>query len=330
MQVDWIAGGLQIPQEMYPIHFESLSGGEKTRVLLAKLLLLEPELLFLDEPTNHLDIKAIEWLEAFIRSYKGTVLVISHDRYFLDTVVKRVIEIEDGECQSYEGNYSFYMAEKERRILEEFANFQDQQKEIKRMEEALKRLRDWGNRGDNEKLFRKAASIEKAIDRMEKIKRPVMDRKKAALDFEACGRSSRDVIVGEGLSKRYGDRVLFDDSELYIRFGERVGLIGANGSGKTTLLRLVLGQEMPDQGTIRTGPSVKAGYLAQAVCFEDEGRTILEEFCQRLSINEGEARGILAKFLFYKDSVFKRLRDLSGGERTRLRLTACIILKTES
>ncbi len=320
MKVTWIAGGLQLSPEMYAVHFESLSGGEKTRVLLAKLLLAEPELLLLDEPTNHLDIKAIEWLEDFVRSYKGTVLIISHDRYFLDTVVKRVIEMEDGACQSYEGNYSWYMQEKERRLLEEFANFQDQQKEIRRMEEAVKRLRDWGNRGDNEKFFRKAASIEKAIDRMEKIKRPVMERKRAALDFEAYGRGSKDVIVGEGLSKGYGSRILFQEAALHIRYGEKVGLIGANGSGKTTLLRMVLKEEAADGGTILTGPGVKAGYLAQAVRFEDESRTILEEFSQRLVLSEGEARGILARFLFYKDSVFKRLRDLSGGERTRLLL----------
>ncbi|HYE83125.1 MAG TPA: ABC-F type ribosomal protection protein [Clostridia bacterium] len=319
-RVDIVTSGLQIPKGMYAMEYGNLSGGEKTRVLFARILISQPELLLLDEPTNHLDTASIEWLEGFIREYKGTVLIISHDRYFLDRAVGKIIELEDGECESYEGSYSCYVREKERRLLVEFDNYQDQQKKIKKMEEAIKRLRDWGNRGDNEKFFRKAACIQKAIDRMEKIDRPILDRKSVFLSFEAAGRSGRDAVICEEVTKGYDLRLLLRDAGLLIRFGERVGIIGPNGSGKSTLIRMITGQESPDRGNVRVGSNVKIGYLEQSISFEDESRTILEEFRSTLNLTEGEARGRLARFLFYKDSVFKKLSGLSGGEKTRLKL----------
>ncbi|HWR62346.1 MAG TPA: ABC-F type ribosomal protection protein [Clostridia bacterium] len=319
-RVDMVTAGLQIPRSMYVMDFGNLSGGEKTRILFARILISQPELLLLDEPTNHLDTASIEWLEGFIRDYRGTVLIISHDRYFLDRAVGRIIEVEDGECRSYEGNYSYYVREKERRLLVEFDNYQDQQKKIKKMEEAIKRLRDWGNRGDNEKFFRKAANIQKALDRMEKIDRPVLERKGVSLSFEADGRSGKDAVSCEGIGKSYGSRLLFRNADMLVRFGERVGIIGANGTGKSTLVKLLLGAETPDEGTIKLGANVKPGYMEQNIEFEDESRTVLEEFKSSLILTEGEARGRLARFLFFKDSVFKRISGLSGGEKARLKL----------
>lgn len=319
-RVDMVTTGLQIPRSMYGMDFENLSGGEKTRILFARILISQPELLLLDEPTNHLDTASIEWLEGFIRDYKGTVLIISHDRYFLDNAVGRIIEAEDGECESFDGNYSYYVKEKERRLLVEFENYQDQQKKIKRMEEAIKRLRDWGNRGDNEKFFRKAASIQKALDRMVKLDRPVLDRKGVFLSFEAAGRSGRDAIACEEVTKSYGSKLLLQKADMLVRFGERVGIIGPNGSGKSTLIKMITGEEIPDEGIIKMGSNVKIGYLEQITAFEDESKSILDEFKSSLKLTEGEARGRLAKFLFFKDSVFKRVSGLSGGEKTRLKL----------
>lgn len=319
-RVDMVTAGLRIQKSMYDMDFENLSGGEKTRVLFARILIAQPELLLLDEPTNHLDTDSIEWLEGFIRDCRGTVLIISHDRYFLDRAVGRIIEVEDGECQSYEGNYSYYVEEKERRLLIEFDNYQDQQRKIKKMEEAIKRLRDWGNRGDNEKFFRKAACIQKALDRMEKINRPVLERKGISISFEAGGRSGKDAVNCEGISKAYDSRQLLSRADMRIRFGERVGIIGANGSGKSTLVKMIMGTENPDEGNIKTGSNVKIGYMEQNINFEDESKTILEEFKLALTLAEGEARGRLARFLFFKDSVFKRVSGLSGGEKARLKL----------
>ncbi len=315
-----IAEGLSIAEELFDRSFELLSGGETTRVLFARMLISQPELLLLDEPTNHLDIDSVEWLEGFIKSYKGTVLVISHDRYFLDKAISRIIEMEEGHCENYNGNYSYYIEEKERRLLVEFDNYQDQQKKIKHMEEAIKRFRDWGNRGDNEKFFKKAASIQKALDRMDKLKRPILERRKTELSFELNQRSGQEVVICEELCKFYGDKMIFDNAEMKLRYKEKVCIIGPNGSGKSTLLRMLLGQEQPDNGIARLGSSVRVGYLEQAVQFEDEGLTILEEFKTKFKITEGEARSTLARFLFFKDSVFKKIKDISGGEKTRLRL----------
>jgi len=319
-RVDMVTTGLKISRAMYEQAFEKLSGGEKTRVLFARILISQPELLLLDEPTNHLDTGSIEWLEGFIKECRGTVLIISHDRYFLDRAVGRIIEVEDGECQSYEGNYSYYVGEKERRLLVEFDNYQDQQKKIKKMEEAVKRLRDWGNRGDNEKFFRKAACIQKAIDRMEKLDRPVMERKGVSISFETEGRSGKDAVVCRELGKDYGSRQLFRNVDMLIRYGERIGILGANGTGKSTLIKLMLGLEEASEGSVRLGSNVSLGYMEQNIEFEDESLTILEEFRSTLTLTEGEARGRLARFLFYKDSVFKRLAGLSGGEKARLKL----------
>lgn len=323
-RINEISEGLRIPTTSLENSFDVLSGGEKTKLLFAQMLVSEPELLLLDEPTNHLDLEALEWLEDYIRNYKGTVLLISHDRQFLDAAISRILELEDGECSSYNGNYSYYLKEKERRLLVDFENYQDQQKKIKDMEDAIKRLRDWGLRGDNEKFFRKAESIQKALDRMDRIKRPLLERRSVELNFEASDRSGKDVLFTKDLTLRIGERDLLHHAAFHLRFRESVGLMGPNGCGKTSFFRLITEELLPTEGELRIGANVKVGYLPQVVHFTHPERTILEEFRHSYPCNEGEARGILARYLFFKDSVFKRIKDLSGGEKTRLRLAELI------
>ena len=319
-KISAIVEGLQIEKEGLFTSFDNLSGGEKTKLLFAQMLISEPELLLLDEPTNHLDIDAIEWLEGFIKNYKGTVLLVSHDRYFLDKSIVRIIELEDGECQNYPGNYSYYIKEKERRLLVEFDNYQDQQKRIKGMEAAIKRLRDWGLRGDNEKFFKRAESMQKSLDKIERMKKPILDRKNIDLSFDINDRSGRNVVICEDISKTFGPKTLFANGQFHLRFKEQIGLLGGNGTGKTTFFKMLLGELETDSGRVEIGARVKIGYLPQIIELEDGNRTVLEEFRHSYRCTEGEARGILARFLFYKDSVFKRIKDLSGGERTRIRL----------
>lgn len=314
--------GLGIEESFLDRPFTSLSGGEQTKVGLAAALLEEPDLLLLDEPTNHLDLASIEWLENFLRTYNGAVMVVSHDRYFLDQVVTRIFDLEDGKLTFYQGNYSDFVKEKEARLLAQFQQYQEQQKKIKKMKEAIKRLREWANRANppNDGMHRRASSMEKALERMEKINRPVLERRKIGLELEAGKRSGRDVAVLEGVSKAFTGRTLFKDVDLLIRFQERTAIIGENGSGKSTLLQILLGQLEPDSGTSTLGSNVKAGYLSQAGLEGYDYETVLEAFRDQVTMTEGNARHVLARFLFYGSHVFRKVRDLSGGERMRLRL----------
>lgn len=313
--------GLGMDECFLDRHFESLSGGEKTKVGLAAALLEQPDLLLLDEPTNHLDLMAIEWLEDFLRNYKGAVMVVSHDRYFLDRIVTKVFDLEDGEISFYQGNYSAFVKEKEARLLAQFQQYQEQQKKIKKMREAIKRLRQWANQANppNDGMHRRASSMEKALERMEKMDRPVLDRRKIGLEFDAGKRSGRDVAVLKGVSKSFGGPALFEDVDMLIRFRERTAIIGENGSGKSTLLRMLLGESEPDSGKAVLGSSVKTGYLSQTGLEGYDDHTVLEAFRDQAVITEGQARHILAQFLFYGSQVFRKVKDLSGGERMRLR-----------
>ncbi|UHA75527.1 ribosomal protection-like ABC-F family protein [Paenibacillus sp. 481] len=321
-QIERVANGLGIPTEQYTRPFPSLSGGEKTKVGLAALLLEQPDILLLDEPTNHLDMRAIEWLESFLRTYAGTVVVISHDRYFLDSVVTKIVEFEDGEAVTYVTNYSDYQVEKEARLLRQFAAFQEQQKKIKQMQETIKQLIDWGNRANppNAGFHRRAASMQKALDRMTKLKRPIMERKAIELDLRQRDRSGSTVVSLDRVRKSYGERLLFEQVSDLLRYGERAILIGDNGSGKSTLLKMLLGQEFPDEGSVRLGSRVELGYLAQEAAPQDHHMTVLQYFRTELALEEGAARGQLARFLFYGADAFKQVRSLSGGEWSRLRL----------
>ncbi|AZJ18454.1 ABC transporter ATP-binding protein [Bacillus wiedmannii] len=315
-----VANGLQVT-ELFPRSFLELSGGEQTKVSLAYMLLQKPDLLLLDEPTNHLDLFAVEWLEQFLKEYNGTVMVISHDRYFLDEVVTKIFDLEDGEIHVYHTNYSQFVDEKEERLLQEFQAYQEQQKKIKKMKEAIKRLREWANQANppNEGLHKRARSMERALERIEKLKKPILERKQMGLQFEGQERSGKDVVLMKEVSKGFAGHPLFNEANLHVRFQERAAIVGRNGTGKTTLLKLLLEEIKPDAGEIRIGSSVKIGYLSQHA-YGNMKSNVLEAFREYVAVTEGEARHILAKFLFYGPAVFKKVTQLSGGEKMRLRL----------
>ncbi|MEN1938339.1 ABC-F type ribosomal protection protein [Paenibacillus sp. 102] len=315
-----VANGLQVT-ELFSRDFTELSGGEQTKVSLAYMLLQKPDLLLLDEPTNHLDLFAVEWLEQFLKEYIGTVVVISHDRYFLDEVVTKILDLEDGELHVYHTNYSQFVKEKEERLLQEFQSYQEQQKKIKKMKEAIKRLREWANQANppNEGLHKRARNMERALERMEKLKKPILERRQMGLQFEGQERSGKDVVVMKEVSKGFADRTLFQKVNLHVRFQERAAIVGRNGTGKTTLLKLLLEEMKPDAGEIRIGSGVKVGYLSQHT-YGNIKANVLEAFREFVPVTEGEARHILARFLFYGPAVFKKVNQLSGGERMRLRL----------
>ncbi|PGO65017.1 ABC transporter ATP-binding protein [Bacillus cereus] len=315
-----VANGLQVT-DLFSRVFTELSGGEQTKVSLAYMLLQKPDLLLLDEPTNHLDLFAVEWLEQFLKEYTGTVIVISHDRYFLDEVVTKIFDLEDGGIHVYHTNYSQFVEEKEERLLQEFQAYQEQQKKIKKMKEAIKRLREWANQANppNEGLHKRARNMERALERIEKLKRPILERKQMGLQFEGQERSGKDVVVMKEVSKGFAGRPLFEQANLHVRFQERAAIVGRNGTGKTTLLKLLLEEINPDVGEIRIGSSVKIGYLSQHT-YGNVKSNVLEAFREYVAVTEGEARHILAKFLFYGPAVFKKVTQLSGGEKMRLRL----------
>jgi len=315
-----VCKGLNFEDSFLDKNFNILSGGEKTTVVLGKILLEGPDILLLDEPTNHLDMDSAEWLENFLKRYKGIVIVVSHDRYFLDNVVTKIIEVEDMECETYKGNYSDFLKQKDENMLLKFHQFKEQQKQIKAMEKTIKELRDWAIRADNSKFFKRAESIQIKLDKMKRIEKPKFEKQNMKLEFNSTERSGNKVIYAENLSKNYEDKVLFNNSELKVKFGERVALIGANGSGKTTFLKILLEEEKADSGIIKIGESVKVGYLPQNIRFNDEELTVLECFREDVMMLEGKAREYLSKFMFFGSSVFKKVKQLSGGERIRLKL----------
>lgn len=312
--------GLKFDDAFKNQFFNLLSGGEKTTVVLGKMLLENPQLLLLDEPTNHLDVEAVEWLEEYLKQYKGMVLIVSHDRYFLDRVVTKIVEVEDMESETYLGNYSTYVKTKEEKVMLEFEAFQDQQKKIKAMEKAIKDLRDWAIRADNNKFFRRAASMQKRLDKIEKLDKPVLEKQNMKLNVNQTQRSGEETVKIKNLTKSFDNKTLIENGELLIRYGERAALIGVNGSGKSTLLKILLGEETADLGEALLGASVKTAYLPQQIDFPDESATVLENFRDGITISEGKAREYLAKYLFFGESVFKKVKSLSGGEKSRLKL----------
>ncbi|MFN7252460.1 MAG: ribosomal protection-like ABC-F family protein [Anaerobacillus sp.] len=316
-----VCKGLNFSDSFLNKDFQLLSGGEKTSVNLGKILIENPDILLLDEPTNHLDMESIEWLEDYLNSYKGIVIIVSHDRYFLDHVVTKIIEIEDMECETYKGNYSAFVKEKEERMLIQFENYREQQKQVKAMEKSVKDLRDWAQRADNNKFFKRAASIKKKLEKMERIEKPMFEKKNMKLSFKPTERSGNETIKAIGVTKSYDDKVIFKNANLLINYGERAALIGANGSGKTTFLKMLLGEDHPDTGVVELGANVKVGYLPQNIIFENEELSVLECFREDFFIMEGKAREYLSKFMFFGNSVFKKVKHLSGGERIRLKLS---------
>lgn len=320
--VNKVANGLSIPQDMRQREFDCLSGGEKTRVNLGRLILEDTDILLLDEPTNHLDLQATEWLEEYLRKFRGTVVTISHDRYFLDRTVTRIIEIQDGKAEFYSGNYSFYAIEKERRYQERMKQYLKEQAKIQQLEKAAEQMHLWAFMG-NDALHKRAFSMEKRIERMRTTQKPTKARKLEAR-FQSREFKGDEVLQIKGLAKSFGEKHLFSDVYLRCEGGERIALLGENGTGKTTLLNILTGSEKPDSGSVRLGPSVKAAYLPQVIHFDHPERSILDTMLYELDITPQSARNRLAAYQFTGEDVFKQVSVLSGGELSRLRL--CMLM----
>ena len=320
VDVDKICNGLGITAEQRPQLFDSLSGGEKTRINLARLLLEKTDILLLDEPTNHLDLNSVEWLEAYIKAFKGTVLTISHDRYFIDQVADRVIEIVDGHGEFYSGNYSFYMEEKQARFDLQMKQYEQEQAKLKQLGYTVERMKGWGI--NNRTLYRRAMSIQHRMERIQKTERPKAERTMKA-SFGEKDFSGDVVFKMKNVSKSFGDRVLFSDVNLNVEGGERIALLGDNGTGKSTFIKCLLGEE-DCQGKIQFGPTVKWGYLPQIIHFDHPARSLYDTMLYEKNLTPQMARDRLGAFLFQGEDVFKTVGTLSGGEQSRLRL--CMLM----
>ena len=320
VEVDKICNGLGITPEQRSQEFSSLSGGEKTRVNLARLLLEKTDILLLDEPTNHLDLNSVEWLEQYINTFKGTVLTISHDRYFIDQVADRVIEITEGHAEFYSGNYSFYMDEKQARFDLQLKQYEQEQAKLRQLGYTVERMKGWGI--NNRTLYRRAMSIQHRMERIRKTEKPKKERTMKA-SFGEKEFSGDVVFKMKNVSKSFGDRVLFSDVNLTVEGGERIALLGDNGTGKTTFIRCLLGDE-DCAGKIQFGPTVKFGYLPQIIHFDHPERSLYDTMLYEKNCTPQTARDRLGAFLFQGEDVFKQVGNLSGGEQSRLRL--CMLM----
>ena len=324
VNVDKICNGLGIPREMRAQDFSMLSGGEKTRANLARLLLEETDILLLDEPTNHLDMKSVEWLEEYLRKFKGTVLTISHDRYFLDQVVTRIVELRGGQAEYYSGNYSFYVEEKEARFQLQRKQYEQEQAKVQQLSYTMERMKGWGI--NNRTLYRRAMSIQSRIDRIQKTQRPTREKTMHA-GFGQREFHGDEVLVLKELSMGFGERTLFSEVNLLVQGGEHIALLGDNGTGKSTFLKLLLREEKPTGGKIKFGPSVKLAYLPQIIHFAHPERSVLDTMLYEKNYSTQTARNRLGAFLFSGEDVFKPVSALSGGEQSRLRL--CMLMDEE-
>ena len=320
VDVDKVCNGLGIPAEQLAQEFDSLSGGEKTRANLARLLLEKTDILLLDEPTNHLDLRSVEWLEGYIQNFRGTVLAISHDRYFIDQIAQRVIEIADGHAEFYSGNYSFYMDEKQARFDLQMKQYEQEQAKLKQLGYTVERMKGWGI--NNRTLYRRAMSIQHRMDRIRKTERPKAERTMKA-SFGERDFSGDVVFKMKNVSKSFGDRTLFSDVNLLVEGGERIALLGDNGTGKSTFIKCLLGEE-DCQGKIQFGPTVKWGYLPQIIHFDHPERSLYDTMLYEKNCTPQMARDRLGAFLFQGEDVFKTVGNLSGGEQSRLRL--CMLM----
>lgn len=320
VEVDKICNGLGISPQQREQLFDSLSGGEKARVNLARLLLEKTDILLLDEPTNHLDLNSVEWLETYINGFKGTVLAISHDRYFIDRVADRVIEISDGHAEFYSGNYTFYMNEKQARFDLQMKQYEQEQAKLKQLGFTVERMKGWGI--NNRTLYRRAMSIQHRMDRIRKTEKPKTERTMKA-SFGERDFSGDVVFKMKEVSKAFGDRTLFSGVNLNVEAGERIAILGDNGTGKTTFLKCLLGQE-EFQGKIQFGPTVKWGYLPQIIRFSHPERTLYDTMLYEKNCSPQTARDRLGAFMFQGEDVFKTVGNLSGGEQSRLRL--CMLM----
>ncbi len=305
--------------------YNVLSGGQKTIVSLAAAVLPEPDLLLLDEPTNHLDVKTLEWFEEFLGKYRGTVLMVSHDRWFLDRVSNRTLILEDGECRSFAGNYSFSREERERQLLAEFEQYKNQQKKVEAMKAAIKRFREWGALNkQNLSFYRKAKELEKRLEKMELMDRPQLEKPKVPISFGGS-RTGKEVLRLRDCSLGFGNQpALLEHADLLVCEKDRLCLMGDNGTGKTSLIRAVLGELPLSSGSVFLNPGVKTGYIPQEIRFPAETDSVLSAFRRECALGEGEARSLLAKYFFTGENVFKRISSLSGGEKVLLKLAILI------
>ena len=320
-----VANGLDIPAAMREQPFDSLSGGEKTRVNLARLILEDTDILLLDEPTNHLDLHATEWLEDYLLHFKGTVLSISHDRWFIDRVAQRCIEIVDGKAEFYSGGYSFYLEERQRRFEEKMRKYEKDQAKIEQLTRAAEQMHLWAFMG-NDKLHKRAFSMEKRIEKLSHTEKPT-EQKKLSVKFRQREFEGDEVLVMEGLSKSFGEKKLFSGLDLTVTGGERIALIGDNGTGKSTLVKLIMGDETPDAGYVYRGPAVRTAYLPQMVSFSVPERSAYDTMLYDCRCQPQEARDRLAAFGFRGEDVFTPVGTLSGGEKSRLRL--CMLMGSD-
>ena len=309
-----IVNGFKI-NHLLDINYNNLSGGEKRIVSFAGLMINNPDILLLDEPTNHLDIDTLEWLEKYLKSYKGTIIIVSHDRYFLDKISKKIILLENGETTIFHTNYSGFLEENEKRILNEFKEYKDQQKEIKAMKESIKKLREFGTLGDNERMFKRAKSIEKRLEKMEKLSRP-KEKTIIPLSFSAGSRSGKEVLSIKKLDISYGDKEIFNHASMNVLYKDRVCLIGKNGSGKSTLIKNIINNS---NSNIILGTNIRIGYIPQEITF-DKDETIYSLARRYFKGEESHLRSALYKFMFVGENIFKKISKLSGGEKVRLKL----------
>ena len=322
-KISELCNKFRISEDMLNRKFNTLSGGEKTIVNLASIMLSNPDVLLLDEPTNNLDIDTLEWLESYLKSYTGTIILCSHDRYFLDKVVSKIVLIERGKSEIFFGNYSYYLKENERRILAEFEQYKDQQKMIEAMKRKIKQLQEFGKLAypGGESFFKRAASIQKRLDKMELLEKPET-AKEIPLNFQMNDRSGKQVLMVRDFDLSVANKNLLNQVSFDVVFKDRTCLMGKNGSGKSTLIKYIMNlyENEQDDNNIRIGSNVSIGYIPQTITFEDDNATILETARKSYYGSETHLRASLAKFMFNGENVFKRVGTLSGGEKVRLKL----------
>ncbi|KEI17458.1 ABC-F family ATP-binding cassette domain-containing protein [Clostridium haemolyticum] len=324
-EISKVLKGLGFTEEHYYKPINILSGGQKTRVALCKLLLSKPDILLLDEPTNHLDLDAIEWLEDYLQNYKGTIIIISHDRYFLDCITTKTFELINGKLDVYNGNYTTFIDLKKKVFEEKLKAYNLQQAEIKRQEEIIEKYRSF----NREKSIKAAESRQKALDKIERLDCPTEDRKLHRFKFETQIKSGNDVLYAENLSKRYEDKLLFENLNLDVKRGEHIALIGENGRGKTTLFKILMNKIKQNKGNFSLGKNVFIGYYDQEQSNLDPNKTVIDEVWDDFpKMTTTEIRNVLAAFLFTGDDVFKQVSKLSGGEKCRINLLKIILSKS--
>lgn len=323
-KINRIKTGFKLTNELLNTEYNNLSGGEKTIINLASLVLSQPDVLLLDEPTNHLDIDTLEWFEDYLNNYKGAALIVSHDRYFLDRIVNKIIEIKNGKEDVYYGNYTYYLKESERRFLSQFSAYKNQQKEIEAIKDAIKRLKEWGTKSDNPMFFRRAAAMEKRLERMDMIEKP-KEKSELRVNLTTESRSGNHVLTIDNLDLKINSRSLLEKANMKIYYKDKVCLMGKNGTGKTTLIKNIINNT---HDNIKLGTNIKIGYIPQEIRFDNENLTIYEHVRTFFIGSESELRSKLHQFYFGEEEISKKLKNISGGEKVRIKLLELILSKS--